>query len=207
MDNPITVLCFGDSNTRGTRPDIDNGRFGRNVRWTGQLQHILGDKYYVIEEGLGGRTTNLEHPRTEKLGRNGLRYFFPCIESHSPLDFVVIMLGTNDFKNVYSRSPEDVANVLEDYVLAVEQQSSSCKVILVSPPHITAKKPVVFYDAESEGKSKELAPKIEKLANRLNVDFVDAANIVQTGEDGVHWDEPSHEVFAKYLAKILESKQ
>jgi len=116
MSGQISILCFGDSNTRGTRPDDSNTRYERSDRWTGQLQVMLGSDYYVIEEGLGGRTTDLEHPRTEKLGRNGIDYFKPCLESHSPIDIVIIMLGTNDFKNVYNRTTNEVANVLKRYV-------------------------------------------------------------------------------------------
>ncbi len=53
------ILCFGDSNTHGYMPGIGS-RYPRNVRWTGKLQEILGGGYYVIEEGLTGRTTAFE---------------------------------------------------------------------------------------------------------------------------------------------------
>ncbi len=204
MNSPITVLCFGDSNTHGTRPDVDDARFERSVRWTGQLQQFLGEKYYVIEEGLGGRTTNLEHPRTEKPGRDGLSYFRPCIESHSPLDFVVIMLGTNDFKNVYNRTAEQVAAVLSEYVAIVRELNASSKIILVSPSHITATEPIEYYDAQSEQKSKELSVAIEQVAKQEDAAFIDAGALVRTGEDGLHWDEPSQKIFAEYLANTLE---
>ena len=45
----INILCFGDSNTNGSNPS--GGRWGRWERWTGVLQKLLGDNYYVIEEG------------------------------------------------------------------------------------------------------------------------------------------------------------
>ena len=46
--NAIKVLCYGDSNTNGTKPDR-SGRFVADERWTGLLQQQLGDNYYVIE--------------------------------------------------------------------------------------------------------------------------------------------------------------
>ena len=55
----IKILCYGDSNTNGTKPDR-TGRFAANERWTGVLQNNLGDGYYIVEEGLGGRTTDLK---------------------------------------------------------------------------------------------------------------------------------------------------
>ena len=54
----INILCFGDSNTNGSNPS--GGRWGRWERWTGVLQKLLGDDYYFIEEGCGGRTTVME---------------------------------------------------------------------------------------------------------------------------------------------------
>ena len=86
------ILCFGDSNTWGQNEDKGFGeRYPVNVRWTGRLQQLLGTDYYVIEEGLGGRTVDLDDPRPEKPGRNGFDYFLPCFISHSRVDLAVIM--------------------------------------------------------------------------------------------------------------------
>lgn len=56
-----SILCYGDSNTYGLRSDLVS-RYPRNVRWTGILQEKLGSEYYIIEEGLGGRTTVWDDP-------------------------------------------------------------------------------------------------------------------------------------------------
>lgn len=50
------ILCFGDSNTYGYKPD-GTGRFGRDSRWTGILSGKLGNGYDILEEDLCGRTT------------------------------------------------------------------------------------------------------------------------------------------------------
>ncbi len=44
----------------GQKPD-KSGRYEANMRWTGVLQDILGESYYIIEEGLGSRITDLEY--------------------------------------------------------------------------------------------------------------------------------------------------
>lgn len=55
-----TILCFGDSNTYGYRPDTGK-RYAEDTRWTGILREKLKDrKIEVIEEGLVGRTTVFE---------------------------------------------------------------------------------------------------------------------------------------------------
>ena len=63
------ILCFGDSNTYGLRPD-NGDRYSRDVRWTGILSKRLGEKdYRIVEEGLCGRTTVFED--STRIGRNG----------------------------------------------------------------------------------------------------------------------------------------
>ena len=47
----MNILCFGDSNTWGYKPD-KTGRFDEKTRWTGLLQQKLGPEYHIIEEGL-----------------------------------------------------------------------------------------------------------------------------------------------------------
>ena len=67
--NAATILCYGDSNTYGQKPD-KSGRYAADVRWTGRLQNALGGDYYVIEEGLSSRTTDLDYdPRSGKNGK------------------------------------------------------------------------------------------------------------------------------------------
>lgn len=101
----ITILCFGDSNTFGQRPDM-NARYDESVRWPRRLGALLADEarqYYVIEEGLGGRRTDLDHPNPAKPSRNGWTYFPPCLASHQP-DIAIIMLGTNDAQICHQRT-------------------------------------------------------------------------------------------------------
>ena len=52
----IRILCYGDSNTWGTIGkwvENDDPSLRYENRWTQILQQQLGDKYTVIEEGLG----------------------------------------------------------------------------------------------------------------------------------------------------------
>lgn len=102
-----TILCYGDSNTYGAIPiDFDlldkhfiasHYRLSKEKRWSSILQAELGSTYHVIEEGLNGRTTVWDDP-TEGKHKNGLTYLIPCLETHAPIDLVILMLGTNDLK-------------------------------------------------------------------------------------------------------------
>ena len=95
-DHPAQILCFGDSNTWGYVP-LTVDRYPESVRWTGVMAQALGAGFRIIEEGQNGRTTVWDDP-LEGDNKNGLRYLPACLESHHPLDLVIIMLGTNDLK-------------------------------------------------------------------------------------------------------------
>ena len=105
----MNILCFGDSNTWGYKPD-KSGRYDENIRWTGLLQKKLGSGYHIIEEGLCGRTTVFHDELRE--GRRGLDMIGVTVEMHDPLDLVIIMLGTNDCKSRYGASASVIAKGL-----------------------------------------------------------------------------------------------
>lgn len=206
--NAITVLCFGDSNTNGATPD-KTGRYPADVRWTGQLQQILGDNYYVIEEGLGGRTTDSDHFREGKPGRNGFTYYKPALETHLPLDIIVIMLGTNDVKNTYNKTPDEIAGSLAEYVeytrkVVSDKGLKPPKIILVSPVPIDERSIQDVYDETSVQKSLELADKIKGVAKRLDCKFLEAGDYAKVGEDGIHLTRESNEPLAKAIAGAIQ---
>lgn len=209
----IKVLCYGDSNTHGQKPDR-TGRHEPNVRWTGQLQNLLGDKYYVIEEGLGSRTTNLEYDR--KPGRNGKTYLAPCLHSHDPLDIVMIMLGTNDLKIEYRRSSEAIADAISELIDAVGMYGETKtgkipKIVIISPIEIDDQAPKFSelytgsYDRESAVESKKLSKAIKNIAEEHEAIFLDAATVARAGEDGIHIDEISQKPLAELVAKTIKS--
>lgn len=207
-----TVLCYGDSNTWGQKPD-KTGRYEADIRWTGVLQGTLGDDYYIIEEGLSSRTTDLEYEK--KPGRNGRTYLSPCIESHNPLDMVIIMLGTNDFKTVYNRTASEVAAALgklggDVKRLAYDKNKLVPKIILVSPILIDSNAPrfaefyTGYYDERSMQESKKLAAEVEHIAKDTGCAFVDAATVAKPGEDGIHFSPDSGKLLAELLAQSIK---
>lgn len=208
------VLCYGDSNTWGQKPD-KSGRYPVTERWTGRLQAALGNGYYIIEEGLSSRTTDLEYAK--KPGRNGKTYLVPCLNSHNPLDIVVVMLGTNDLKIEFDRSPEEIAHALEGLVADIKENvvtpgGKAVKIILVSPVLVDNKAPRfaefydgVYYDAASVEKSKVLATAIKQAADKHDCLFVDASQVASPGEDGIHFNLKAHAGLARVLEDTILS--
>ena len=117
----MNILCFGDSNTWGYKPD-KSGRYDENIRWTGLLQKKLGSGYHIIEEGLCGRTTVFQDELRE--GRRGLDLIGVTVEMHNPIDLMIIMLGTNDCKTRYRASASVIAKGLDQVIRKARQNAS-----------------------------------------------------------------------------------
>ena len=198
-----TVLCYGDSNTWGCDP-ASGERLPHNVRWTGVLQARLGSGYRVVEEGLNGRTTNLDD--SIELHRNGLTYLEPCLESHAPVDAVTIMLGTNDLKARFARDPADIAQaaaLLADITRSkrVGPDNTSPRVLFMAPPAVVD---LQDYDGMFAGaieKSQRFAHYYAVWARSKSYDYLDAGSVVVSSRvDGIHLDPPEHAKLGEAIA-------
>lgn len=205
-----TVLAYGDSNTYGYNPS-DGFRYPKDVRWTGRLQKLLGPDYVVVEEGCNGRTTVFDDPVEE--WKNGLGYLRPCLNSHKPVDIVIMMLGSNDMKETFHASTEDIARGAETLVKDIidftgEKQGFVPKIILVSPPHIgDGIRYSPFYGNFLENaidRSKQLAVNYKKVADENGCIFVDAAEHVDVSRlDSLHLGEEGHAKLAEVFSEII----
>jgi lysophospholipase L1-like esterase len=198
-----TVLCFGDSNTNGIpSDDPEYVRLAADVRWTGQLQNLLGAGYYVIEEGLGGRTINLDY--ADRPGLNATSYILPCLLTHAPLDVVVLMLGTNDLKIEFDRTADEIADSwhgLLDILFTVLEHP---EVFLVSPIRLESAVPPNFDDAAVE-KSRQLSAAYRTVAEDRGLHFLDTATCAVAGADGIHLTIESHQRLAQMLHHAITS--
>ena len=127
------IVCYGDSNTWGYCA-ATGGRYADDARWTRLLQEQLGEGWLVAEEGVCGRTTVFEDPLTE--GLCGFAHLAPALYANSPLDLLVVMLGTNDCKQRYSATAQNIADGLARLVTRAKQLpvwAGEPKVLIVAP--------------------------------------------------------------------------
>lgn len=199
-----TVLCYGDSNTWGADPET-GGRFSPGVRWPGVLMGELGEGYRVIEEALNGRTTLRDDP-VEGAYKNGQTYLRACLESHSPVDLVTLMLGTNDLKERFGASAADIAQGAS--VLADEILRSGCgpdggapMVVLISPPLVGKLTDLAEMFEGSEEKSRKFRRHYERHAEQLGCWFLDAGAFVSSSDlDGIHLEADEHRKLGEAVA-------
>lgn len=200
------ILCFGDSNTYGLVPR-QNARYGWGVRWTSRLSEKLEKKsYHVIEEGLCGRTSVFDDPL--RLGRRGTELLPVLLETHAPVDVVVLMLGTNDCKTVYGASPEVIGKGMERLVAQIKQSNPEIKILLISPIHLGEKVWQKEYDPEfsqnSVEVSKQLGDVYERIAREQKISFMRASDYAEASEaDQEHLNEEGHGKLAKAIYENL----
>ncbi len=203
------ILCFGDSNTFATNPK--GGRHPRDVRWPSVLQKLLGEDYYVIEEGMGGRTTVWDDPyEPNRCGKMALPI---ALQSHKPLDLVIICLGTNDCKEYFhapahmtAKGAELLCNMVREYeygpAFPVPQ------ILLISPIHIgddVMNSPYKCFGYEAPDKARNLAVHYKEVADRLGCLYLDASTAaVPSPTDQVHMDPESHQALAEAVCRIIK---
>lgn len=205
------ILCFGDSLTWGSDPASDQRL---EDRWPITLQALLGDGYTVIEEGQGGRNIATDDvPEGEK---NGLKYILPCLETHSPLDLLIIMLGTNDCKRKFAYSLQDIAWEMERFLEKVLthrhfKAQDRYQVLLIAPPPINEGirhswlGDLFAYD-EGRRKSMELHTWYEDIAKRYGILFMDGGLYAASSEiDGIHLDSENQRKLARAVADFIKA--
>ena len=216
MTEKKRILFYGDSLTWGWVP-MDNAvpthRYPFEQRLTGVMARELGDGYEIVEEALSGRTTAVDDPTDPRL--NGASYLPSALASHLPLDLVIILLGSNDTKVYFHRSPFEIAagmSVLIDQVAksagGVGTAYPAPQVLLVAPPPLGAMPHAWFAELFKGGleKSAELAHHYRALATFLGIPFVNAGEIITTGGvDGIHLTAENNEALGKALAREVKA--
>ena len=212
------ILCFGDSNTWGFVPGAFDPktlymkRYSIRERWPGLLRDILGEDFHIIEEGLNGRTTNVEYP--DLSGRSGTSYILPCLYSHSPLDLVILNIGINDIKVIFDRSMMEISKGMAEIIDLIRSTSygpdmqGQPQILLLSPSALIHEG---YVDQNNESAFKGGMEKsllfndyYKKLALERDCHYVDLQSVVSYSKiDGLHYDKRGHAVVASIVASKI----
>ena len=206
------ILCYGDSNTHGTKPmrsADDVARFSFEERWPGVVANELGAGFEIIEEGLPGRTT-VQDDAIEGAHKNGRTYLLPCLESHWPLDAVVIALGVNDLKNRFGVSPSDIAAGVGVLIEAVKNAAvfngKPPEILVLAAPLITETGWLGEMFAGGAEKSTKLAGYLKAVSTAHLVGFFDAGSVAHVSPiDGIHFDATNHKAIGSAVAHHLKA--
>jgi lysophospholipase L1-like esterase len=200
------IMCFGDSNTWGYVAGTEV-RLAWHERWPGVLQAMLGDDVRIVEEGLNGRTTMYDRP--ERPGRSGLPVLPMLLETHAPLDDVIVALGVNDLF-VPGVTPSWVARGIEALVEAIEASGAgpadgSPRILVVCPPPLGALP--ADWSALAPGAraaSRVLPAAFHAVCDPLGVPVLDLTDVVAPDPvDGEHFTAEGHAAIATAVAAAL----
>ena len=209
--NQRTVLCFGDSNTHGTmamRFATDRRRHPKAHRWTSVMAGQLGPDWDVISEGHPGRTAVFDDP-VEGVHKNAMRSLQTILESHRPLDLVLVMLGTNDLKSRFSASAHNVALGVQRVVMEIGR--SDCgpegqppKVLLVAPVEVDETGIFTEVFSGAADKARALVGLLRDVAERQNAGFLNTNEVARVDPvDGIHLDATAHDAIGRAAARSV----
>lgn len=209
-----TILAFGDSLTYGANPVTGGPRHAFEDRWPSVLELGLAGQVRVIAEGMGGRTTASDDWFAPG-DRNGARILATLLESHSPLDLVVIMLGTNDLKPAINGSALQASFGIRRLVQIIREHAAGkgldCpEVVIVAPPHICASDNADMIGhfggvEHASSQSYLFAEHFARRAQELNTSFFDASTVAEADpRDGVHLDAANTRAIGEGLVPLVK---
>lgn len=207
------VLVYADSLSWGIIPGTRR-RLEFHQRWPGLLEIKL--KQYldvrIIENCLNGRRTVWEDPYKE--GRNGAQGLAQVIEMHSPLNLLILMLGTNDFQNSHNHSAWASAQGVAKLVGIIQQAPvepgmSIPEIMVIIPPTIRRPRGDIGNKfAGAESRCIGLSEEMQKVAEEKQVLCLDSNDVISASKiDGIHLDADQHEQLADAIVDYLQSNK
>lgn len=191
---PPTILVFGDSITAGNALPPEE----RKDAWVSLLNREAGGKFLLINEGKGGRPTD------------SVKEFEQALARHPKADALMILLGTNDSRDVSGQCvPKAVANLTAMIEHARKTRGVALPILLVAPPNLNkdalvASKPIA---KERDANLRELGVAYLELGGRLKLDVASVYGVVPQEtltRDGVHPDAKGNRALADALRPKLE---
>jgi lysophospholipase L1-like esterase len=185
-------------------------RYDADTRWPAVLQKALGEDFHIIEEGLPGRTTVWPDPIEGHM--SGSDYLTPCLNSHKPIDLVILMLGTNDLKYRFSLSAFDIAEGVGALVKIIQKSEAGPEkgapdILVLAPPPLGKLTDFAAMFAGGSEKSRQLGQELKRVAEFWDCDFYDASQVIGSSDiDGVHLEASEHRSLGVALAEIIKGR-
>ncbi len=203
----MKYVFFGDSNTWGYNSK-DGSRYKN--RYTQILKNVFCEDE-IIEEGLCGRTLCFDDPFD--CDRNGYKQISMVIKTHSPIDVLFIMLGTNDAKRQFSSNEITLEKGIRHLLYRVFDSENYKdgmkipKVYVVCPPRIHSEyvnneRTLLNFGKAGFAILENSYASLKKGCKDFDVEVIDT-NVVASSLDGIHMDERGHMFVAKCLEKYM----
>lgn len=193
------AVVIGDSNTYGFDPaGAFGGRYPETVRFINVLERRLCEEWEIVGLGLNGREIPHTATELESLGQ--------MLERSAPIDVLYVMLGTNDYLNMFDPDITQVTARLKGMMERVEENESirhyHTALVLIAPAQVMTG--ADEYYAKYDTRDGRLSRAYRSLAGERKWIFLDAASWnLPLAYDGVHFSERAHLIFADKMEEHL----
>jgi len=139
-----------------------------------------------------------------------MKYLLPCLETHRPLDMVIVLLGTNDLKNYFHGSVQDIVINMEKMIRLIKEVQYSFngippQILLLSIPYVLKDNLPNSPFQNTRDKSIQLASEYQRVALKHRCHFLDISSTVKTSStDGVHLNQENHQILAQLLIQKIK---
>ena len=212
--NSTRILCYGDSNTWGWVPGkMGAERYDTDTRWPCLLQNRLGSDYEVIEEALGARTTAFDDPNPALPLRNGLETLPIALETHLPIDILVLMLGTADCKQRLGLSAQNIADGMRQLIETAQNYRTIDnrpikQIILVAPAVLDGRTEIMhkLFAEGAEQKSRDIVELYKTVAEETGCIYFDANTVAKVDPtEGIHLGPEPLAALAAGIHEVIKS--
>ena len=183
----MRILFYGDSNTYGFDPrDPFDDRYPASVRWTDRLAAALKEAETNDKPAEVNDTT--DYPEVIARGQNGRcvpalpqmrSYLHGMIRSELPLDYIAIMLGTNDLLRTWHPDAALPAAQMDAFMQFLTNQYPDIRPVLIAPPLLFE------LPLERAGllKDQPAAPSDQTQTSRENIDHLQESDVTENEQD------------------------
>ena len=218
----MNIFVYGDSNSWGYLDDGTGLRYEQ--RWPEVMKQHLNHfgAYFVIQDCLPGRTVANNDPENGS-HLNGRATLLASILAHSPIDHVLLMLGTNSFKKRMNLSASRICEQLLEVASVISTSRAgagtwhdniSPTVTIICPPILgmRADDPnwIGFSDwIGGAEKSRLLCRLLRESQGVSKFDHFDSNTVVvSSNRDPIHLSADNHIKFGEKMAEhILRLKR
>ena len=199
----MNILCYGDSNTWGYIPDLKGySKFAIAKKYNDDecWWYKLTENHSVLIDGLCGRCINNENPWLPN--RNAMHTIMQDLKKYRNIDIVIIQLGTNDCKNSYDNTPQQITQNLSQLAEIIRNELSAY-IIIISPAIIKENNSITQkYYIGAEKKSQELDELYRELADHNDYLFVSGKDL-KIGLDGEHLTKIGHQELGNKVNELI----
>lgn len=166
----------------------------------------------IFNTSTPGNTVGFDNLDQSKLNtlKNLDKYLSTAQDSLEHIDYILIMLGTNDAKYIFRHRQKEVYNNMQTLISKLKdfsyQSKSKPKIIIISPPPFGDNQ---VLDEKYKGGSKRIKHTVKffkQIAKKNNCGFVNLYkelkhSFMNYSKDGIHLNEEGQKIIAK---KVLQ---